>query len=814
MRVRGGGPMDPGTLFFLGEGPGVLESKTGQCFVGPAGQELNRYLNGLHLPHRDSVYVTNLFKEWAGGMPTKSKEPTQEDLVLSEWELQLELATVQPNLVVCLGRHSTRWFLGPKANMESVHGILFECWWCPECGARSSPLMTEFPEQGCGKPPKRIYVLPVVHPAAGLHSPPQAALTAYDMAQLAIILGKPMDQWPEMCWQPRTQGHYTFLDEGYGGKPSGFLKNYEVGLDTEGSWQKPWGFSMSAVQGLGIVGKYDGTPLTLDPKIRWILHHYMGDKKVIEAMGGEIPEDSFDDTNVMAYLLGVEPQALKDLALRHLGVVRPEFLDIAGEHQVQFSAKTGKPLKKTKLVIKSPDEIDPKVWVDYAGADADDTRSLKPILWKRIQGLGLEEIYEVDRRVLPLYARMEQVGLPVDMDHYKEFQKFLAEEIEIKTLELQAEYPTLNPGSADQVAEIMFGHLGIPGGKKTKGGKRFTTDAKIMQHLKSAHPFVAAIVEWRELQKLKTTFVDNLHEYVHDGRLFFTLLATRVISGRLAAKNPNTLAFPKYTVLGKRFRAGVRAPAGRRLGSWDLNQIELRVLALDSGSEVLKQVFLTGDDLHERTRFKIFGPGPKEGHQRRAAKEVNFGIPMGITEVGLAEQMRKRNYPFPELAELGPLTLDQRRKAEAQVCKEWVDKVIEDWGIYSYIKGKHAEARRYGYVRSIGGRIRFMGSILSPNKQIREAAEREAQAFGPQAGARYFMKQVEYRIWTEVIKPLKKEGWYIEPILDIHDDLLLEFDEELAGLLLPLNESIIASTFDVGIPITCKGSIGERWSEL
>lgn len=813
--------MDPGTLFFLGEGPGFLESKTGQCFVGPAGQELNRYLNGLHLPHRDTVYVTNLYKEWAGGAPTKSKEPTPEDLVGSEWELQLELQTIRPHLVVCLGRWSARWFLGP-VNMESVHGLLFECWWCDQCGARYSVFQSghfmehapDCPYQiGQGKVHK-LYVFPVVHPAAGLHNPPMAALTASDMAQLAGVLKVPRVEWPSLCWRMGKPGVFERIIE-YGGHPAGLFKDYDIGLDTEGSVEKPWGFSMSAANGMGVVAKYDGTPLTLDPKARWVLHAYMHDKKVIEAMGGEIPEDSFDDTQVMAYLLGTEPQALKDLSCRHLGIVRPDFLEIAAEQQVQFSTKTGKPLKKTKLVIKDPDSINPQTWTDYAGADAADTRALKPILWKKIEALGLQAIYEVDRRVLPLYARMEQVGIPVDMDHYAEFQTYLADQLEIKTLEIQSEYPDLNPGSADQVSEVMFGHLKLPGGKKTKSGKRFTTDSKVMQHLKSTHAFVAAVIEWRELQKLKTTFVDNLHLYVKNGRLHCSLLPTRVISGRLAAKNPNTLAFPKYTVLGKRFRAGVRAPKGRRLGSWDLNQIELRVLAIDSGSEVLKQVFRDGEDLHERTRQKIFGlKGSGADAQRRAAKEVNFGIPMGITEVGLSEQMRKRGYPFPELAELGPLTIDQRRKAEAEVCKAWVAKVIDDWGIYGYIKGKHAEAKRYGYVSSLGGRIRFMGSILSPNKQIREAAEREAQAFGPQAGARYIFKTIEYRIWTEVIKPLKKEGYYIEPILDLHDDLLLEFDEGLEGLLLPLIESMMASTFELDIPITGKGAVGQKWSEL
>lgn len=847
MRVKGAGPVPCG-LMGIGEGPGIVESKTGQCFVGPSGAELERYLNGYALPLREDLYLTNLFKEWATGAPTKGKEPTPADFALSEGELHDELQAVQPQVIFTLGAWSTRWFLGPVA-MEAVHGLLFKVGYCPHCGDRwrmttgastpeGCPVLCSCPHGYLGGA-RSFYVLPVVHPAAGLHQPAMAAQTAYDLAQLSIVLHKLPSALEAMCWRPATPGVYQMMSSTYIGPALQF--GQEAGLDTEGSVEKPWGYSMSWEPGTGVVGKHTpkGT-LHLSKHVRWILHHYMHDKKVIEAMGGTIPEDSFDDTMLMAYLLGIEPQGLKALAYRHLGVDRPDFLDIfsekipqygkPGQDKIKINKKTGdltiipgkpgKLLKKTKTVIHSMDTIlakSPQTVIDYAGADASDTLALKPILWSRIQDLDLAPIYEIDRRVLPLYARMEQVGLPVNMDYYAEFAKWLTDEVEIKTFLLQCEYPDLNPGSPDQVAAIMFDHLKLPGGKKTPSGARFSTNDKILEALKDLHPFVAAIIEWRELAKLKNTFIDPLPRYVRGGRLFFELLATRVVSGRLAAKNPNTLAFPKYTDLGQRFRGGVQAGPGRLLGSWDLNQIELRVLALDAGSHTLLEAFRTGEDLHTRTARRVFAlpPGVKEAPaQRVAAKAVNFGIPMGLTEVGLAEQMRRHHYPFPELEGQTFATQDDRRYAQAVVCRAWIEAVIADWGIAAYIAECHAEARRFGYVRSRGGRIRFLPSVLSPNKQVRQAALRDAQAYGPQAGARFYMKQVEYRVWTEVIKPLQQQGKYIEPLLDIHDDLLLEFDEDLGSLLLPLIESMVADSFQEAIPITAKGKIGTQWSKI
>lgn len=806
MRVKGEGPL-PSHVMFVGEGPGVQESLTGRPFVetAPAGAELTRYCGYGGVPWRDEIYITNLVKEWPLGSLKKKHEVTPEDVARDEWELRLEIQCCKPQIIVALGRHAARWLMGKDVDMESVHGVLFDC--------MVGDHLT--------------FVLPVYHPAAGLHQPDLAAKTAYGFARLGEILKTP--SWEALVWKPAPPGVYTDMLGAPGSKGLGLAIPLVLGVDTEGTPSAPFSFSMSPKLGHAVVEPFTSAAgysfikqcleKGVGPVLTPVFHNFMWDTQVLEAVNIHVPDDGWHDTMVMAFLLGIEPQALKALAYRHLGMKMLEFDEVATTQELQFG-KTGKLLKKTKKIVKALGDIEPGLFRQYAGADADATRGLFPILWDRVQAAGLGAVYEMDRSVLPLYARMESVGLPVDMPHFKLFGEWLDQQLSERTADLQVSWPDLNPASAKQVSHIMFSHLGLKGGKKTPGGQWSTND-KILQAIKDTHPFVGAIIEWRELAKLKGTFVDSLPSYVGaDQRLRYRLLPTRVVSGRVAAKDPNVLALPKHSELGKRFRAGIRASAGCQLGSWDFNQIELRVLAIDSGSQVLRDIFIQGVDLHTRTAAKIFGvPDDRKAQDdslhRLPAKTCNFSIIMGTTGIGLAEQMRKNQYPWPELAGMMGASLKEFRLAQEVVCQGWVDTIIKDWGIAPYISEKHAQARRYGYVTDMWGRRRYLPSVLSPNKQIREGALRQAQSFGPQAGARGIYKQVVAKVWREVIRPLQKEGRYIEPLMDLHDDLLLEFESGLAGLLGPLVKSYFEGTVEgLPIPILCSAKVGERWSQL
>ncbi len=221
--------------------------------------------------------------------------------------------------------------------------------------------------------------------------------------------------------------------------------------------------------------------------------------------------------------------------------------------------------------------------------------------------------------------------------------------------------------------------------------------------------------------------------------------------------------------------------------------------------------------MHGRTAAKIFGGVPEDypsGPKRVAAKAVNFSIPMGTTKYGLAEQMRRNGYPFPELANCYATGYKNRLELEAEICDQWIKAVIADWERTPYISEKHAEARRFGYVSDRWGRKRFLPSVLSPNKMVREEALRQAQAFGPQAGARGFMKILEARVWREFIKPLRAGGEYVEGLLDSHDALLLEYDAGLEAYVTGVVKDIFNETFHEDVPILAVGSVGQTWADL
>ena len=191
---------------------------------------------------------------------------------------------------------------------------------------------------------------------------------------------------------------------------------------------------------------------------------------------------------------------------------------------------------------------------------------------------------------------------------------------------------------------------------------------------------------------------------------------------------------------------------------------------------------------------------------------MNFGIPMGMTCIGLAEQMRKNAYPWPEIDTWVKGNPKRFKQAQEQVCQNWIEQTIEAWQIEGYLEQKKAEARRDGFVRDMWGRIRYLPSVLSPNLHVREEALRQAQSFPMQAGARGVMKQIEKVVWDEVIRP---SGGTILPLLDIHDDLLLEGDEVHLKLVAPDIRDIFQHTVKGWpIPIVCSQDLGTKWSEL
>jgi len=848
VRVKGEGPL-PSEVMFVGEGPGTMESQTGRPFVetAPAGAILTSYMGYQGIPERQAVYITNLVKEWTTGA-TKAKSindaKMQAEIQKDMWELKLEVLCAQPTLVVALGRYAAQWFLG-SVDMSTVHGLVFKTWWCRHCGTPFPPFLK--PGQDSTDPLccrdaelhgpyafRPVYCIPVVHPAAGLHRPELAACTAADMVRVGTFLQADPDTREAMVWTPQPQG----TTDAYGDLMIS-AQYHPIAIDTEGMVDSPWGYSLCQNPKHATVGQF-----TTTGRVGWLnhlmaysevaaykgvaslgslpltFHNAIHDIQVLNTAGVEVLDGTFDDTMVMAYLLGTEPQALKELALRHLGVKQQTFQELAGTYVDQYSAKTGKKLKKQKFVLKELKDIPLEQVVPYAGADAMVTAGVRPILWMRVVADGLATVYRHDIGILAMYARIEQVGLPIDRDHFLEFQRYLKTDLVLRVEKFQKDYGAdFNPNSAQQVGKLLFEILGLHSAKKTVTGQ-YSTEDNVLQALKTAHPVVQELLEYREVDKLKGTFVDAVQEKLGaDNRLRFRIMPTRVISGRPAAKDPNVLALPKHTKLAKRFRAGIRAPEGRLLGSWDFNQIELRVLAGDSGSTFLKHAFEGGLDLHVLTGSEIFGLPPDRAFHddslhRLPSKTTNFSIIMGTTGYGLSDQLRGLGYTFPQLQGQSFPDIKSLYRAQAEVCQSWVDRIIDKWEIKPYIDKQHWHARTYGWVADFWGRRRYLPLAASSDKKLRQEALRQAQAFGPQAGARGIYKQGVAAWWTQCYRPLHKMGHYIEPLLDIHDDLLLEFQEDLGPVLLPWVTHILQTTVAWPVPLVVNGKVGQSWVDV
>lgn len=861
MRVNGQGPLDA-TLMLIGEAPGADEDRTGLPFQGKSGRELNRFLNGYQLPHRDEVFVTNICRQ----RPPGNRDPKPEEIARDLPELIAELEIVQPRVIVTLGRFATRHFLG-DVTVEQVHGIpQLPPFTVIDGGIRSAlPYAIVETSDGSLRPP---VIFPAYHPAFGLHSPEMQALFAYDMEQLGLFLkgkiavGGAVDEWAgrEGYTLADTQGSTAWMDT--------------IAIDTEGSKEHPWCLSYSGVSGVGTVIKPTSPVLEgfrqylVKHRPRVILHNALYDLSVLKAMRVEIADDQFTDTMIMAYLLCLEPQGLKPLAFRHAGMRMSDYADIIGPTDerivrdyldyLRSTVATGIPEKQKgkkaapltleqktcRKVVQAIDRVlrpsrakvekstrqrwqdsvagkeltlppvtlddveqeSPGKVIHYACRDADATLRIAPILEAKIDAMGLRDALNADLGAVPMIARMQEVGLLVDLDHHFAHYKDLSHLLDLEVQRLDEWIWKLagrpfNVASSEQVADMLFGQLGLQGKKKTKSGDRFSTVDKVLEAIKGAHPIIQHILDRREAAKLKGTYVDKIPSFVApDGRLHPRYRITRVASGRLAAADPNVLAFPKHSALGRLVRAGIVVPPGVVFGEWDLDQIEMRVMAHDSGDEQMVAEILSGVDKHRATASLIFGKKAQDinGEERFAAKAVNFGVLMGITEHGLLDQFHKNGQTH------------WTQDACAQLLAEWFRAYP---GVRSYIYGKHAEARRYGYVRDMWGRVRYLPGVHSDDKYIREEALRQAQATPIQSGAQGIVKRWMALVWREM-KGMWRDGFYVEPNLQVHDALLCEFQEDL----LPLVDAVMLETLKelpaLRVPVTAKGTTGRNWGEV
>ena len=474
------------------------------------------------------------------------------------------------------------------------------------------------------------------------------------------------------------------------------------------------------------------------------------------------------------------------LAEQYLGYRTIRFEEVAGEPERGKSEPTlfGKDIAKV---------------TDYAAEDADVTLQLEDVLRPQALALGNDKtgqtgfviaLADVEEPLVKVLLEMEREGVRIDVGALKEYGRELDREILGYTQAiLRYAEPGFNPDSPKQLGELLFGKLGLPGGKKTAKGQ-WATDEKTISKLSGEHPIIASILEYRTCAKLKSTYVDKLPTLIDENsRVHTTYAQAFAETGRLSSSDPNLQNIPIRTERGKNIRrAFVARDADHVLISADYSQIELRLMAAMSGDTAMLAAFRRGEDIHRDTASRVYDVMPAfvTPEQRSKCKMVNFGIIYGISAFGLSQRLK---VPRKEAADL----IDTYFRLYPKV-KDFMEASIE-------------KARKAGYAETVLGRRRTLRDINSRNATARQAAERDAINTPIQGSAADLIKIAMVR--TD--RALKAENLRAKMVLQIHDELVFDCPKSEAERVKEIVRREMTGAYDFGVPLEVGIGEGSNW---
>jgi DNA polymerase-1 len=518
-------------------------------------------------------------------------------------------------------------------------------------------------------------------------------------------------------------------------------------------------------------------PIFADPSIKKIGQNIKFDILSLAAQDITVRGVIFD-TMIASFILRAEgSHGMDALAAEHLGYKTITFDDLTG---------TGKNRKELRQI-----EV-PKV-AEYAAEDADVTLQLYDVLEKKISEEGFSKLsHDLEFPLIEVLAGMEITGVKLDEKFLFDFSKELEHLLGICIDDIYRHAgEKFNINSTQQLGKILFEKLLLSTGKKTKTG--FSTDISVLENLVSAHPIIERMLEYRQLQKLKSTYADALHSLINPktGRVHTSFNQTVALTGRLSSSDPNLQNIPIKTEIGRSIRkAFIPADKGMKVLAADYSQIELRIMAHMSGDEALIEAFRNGEDIHSTTAAKVFGVTKEEitREMRRKAKEVNFGIMYGI----------------------GPYGLSTRLGISQSEAKEIIEKYFLRFPkVKQYINDTLTEARTTGYATTLLGRRRSFPDINSRNANVRGNAERQAINMPIQGTAADMIKLAMINIH----RALNEKKLSAKMILQVHDELVFEVgdkDKDKAKSLI-IDKMKNALTLLVPIEVDC--GIGNNWFE-
>ena len=427
---------------------------------------------------------------------------------------------------------------------------------------------------------------------------------------------------------------------------------------------------------------------------------------------------------------------------------------------------------------------------DAAGC-AEAMWNLYPVLRQELGKNGMEKLYQqIELPLCPVLYRMEKRGICVDRSLLEAFGEMLSQRIEdCETVIFGYAGEKFNINSPKQLGQLLFETLGLPVVKKTKTG--YSTNVDVLEKLKGKHPIIPAIMDYRMLTKLKSTYADGLiREIREDGRVHTTFQNLVTATGRLSSTEPNLQNIPVRTDLGAEIRKMFVPKPGCVLVDADYSQIELRVLAHIAGDETMQEAFRSGSDIHTATAAQVFAV-PKEQVtplQRRHAKAVNFGIVYGISEFSLAEDIGVSRYE----------------------AKAYIDSYLNHYhGVKAYMHQVVADARERGYTETLFGRRRYIPELTSSNFNVRSGAERIALNTPIQGTAADIIKLAMIRVEDA----LNRNYPQAKLLLQVHDELIVECPEEIALEVSRLVSREMESVVQLTVPLTAEAKYGKSWYE-
>ncbi|REL37655.1 DNA polymerase I [Rhodohalobacter sp. SW132] len=508
-----------------------------------------------------------------------------------------------------------------------------------------------------------------------------------------------------------------------------------------------------------------------------IAHNYKYDYLVLRRAGLKLKGPVFD-TMVAAYLIdGTQKLSMDALAKSHLHY-----------EPVSIEKVIGKKGKSQKSMDQIPyDQVS-----DYACEDADVTLQLFKKFSEKLEEDELMEIAEeIEFPLIRVLGEMERHGVSIDVEMLNGFSEDLTKDLEAlekKIFEETGEEFNLN--SPKQLGEVLFDKLGLPAGKKTKTGQ-YSTNESVLTKLAAEYEVPSMVLDYRSLSKLLSTYVDSLPKLVNPetGRIHTELNQTVAATGRLSSSNPNLQNIPIRTERGREIRKAFVPADGFKMLAADYSQVELRVIASISQDENMMQAFKNGEDIHARTAKEIFGLDSLDDvdpNQRRKAKEVNFGIPYGVSAYGLASRLGISN----------------------SEGKEMIDQYFERFpGIQNYIDETVKQAKEDGYVTTLMGRRRYIPDINSRNWNVRGFAERTAINMPIQGTAADIIKLAMIKIQDY----LQENAFTSKMLLQVHDELIFEIAHDEQDTLPEKLQGLMQNAYTLDVPLVVEMGLADNW---